>query len=162
RFERAPNFSELFGNRGNVRGTPGLDPETAFNRDVGFVLKHPGVAWAKDLDLEYAYFDNEIDDTIALVQVSPNFFRARNIGSAHIRGHEVASRATLAEHLRLTANYTNQDPENTTDGPYKGNRLPGRSEHELYARAELLHRLGSLYYEFAYLSGNFTGEANLD
>jgi vitamin B12 transporter len=162
RFERAPNFSELFGNRGNVRGTPGLDPETAFNRDVGFVVRHAALGWARDLGLEYAYFDNQIDDTIALVQVSPNVFRARNIGAAHIRGHEVAARGTFAERLRLTANYTNQDPENRSDGPYKGNRLPGRSEHELYTRAELLDRLGSVYYEFAYLSGNFTGEANLD
>ena len=161
RFERAPNFSELFGNRGNVRGTPNLDPETAFNRDLGFVVRHAAFGWARDLGLEYAYFDNEIDDTIALVQVSPNVFRARNIGAAHIRGNEVAARGTFADRLRLTANYTNQDPENRSN-PYKGNRLPGRSEHELYTRAELLDRLGSFYYEFSYLSGNFTGEANLD
>ena len=35
--ERAPNFTELFGNRGSILGNPDLEPEHGVNADFGFV-----------------------------------------------------------------------------------------------------------------------------
>lgn len=160
RYQRAPTFLELFGNRGIVRGNPDLDPEEAINRDVGLVVDVDRIAWLRDVHLEYAYFNNDIDDVIVLVQVSQDAFRPRNLGKARIRGHEVTLRTTLLDHLSLSLNYTNQDPE-IRSGSQKGNQLPGRPADELYLRTELFNRLGRLFYEFNLVGGNFVGEANL-
>jgi iron complex outermembrane receptor protein len=161
RYQRAPTFVELFGNRGIVRGNPDLDPEEALNRDVGLVLEVEQLGWVSAVHAEYAYFNNDVDDVIVLVQVSQDTFRPRNVGKARIRGHEVTLRATLLDHLSLSLNYTNQDPE-IRSGSQKGNQLPGRPTDELYLRTELFNRFGRLFYEFNLVGGNFVGEANLN
>jgi iron complex outermembrane receptor protein len=161
RFQRAPTFLELFGNSGVVRGNPDLDPEEALNRDVGLVLEIDALGWLSDLYAEYVYFNNDIDDVIVLVQVSQDAFRPRNVGKARIRGHEATLRTVFLNHLSLSLNYTNQDPE-IRSGSQKGNRLPGRPADELYLRTELFNRFGELFYEFNLVGGNFVGEANLN
>jgi outer membrane cobalamin receptor len=163
RYQRAPNFSELFGNRGNVRGRPDLKPETAINRDVGFVASYEHLSWLDRLRAEYAYFNNDVDDIIVLVQTGPNFFTPRNVGAARIRGHELALHAEALSHFGVDVNYTHQDAENRSDNPnFRGKQLPDRPQDEVYLRLETFAPLGKLFYEFNLVSGNYTGEANLE
>lgn len=162
RYQRPPSFSELYGVRANVRGNPNLKPETSLNRDAGLVLSRALPPWLDDARLEYAYFDNDVDDLIVLVQTSPSFFTARNVGSARIRGHEVSSHATFRQLVDLSMNYTHQNAENLSSSPIlHGKQLPGRPANELYTRLELRTPLGKPYYEFNFVSGNFTDQANL-
>ncbi len=162
RFQRAPNFSELFGSRGSVRGNPDLHAEDGIMRDVGFAATPEGDRRLK-LRLEYAYFNNDVDDIIVMIQTSPNFFTPRNVGGARIRGHEVALRTTLLGRVALDLNYTHQDAENRSASPnFRGRQLPGRPADEVYARTQLFAAQGELYYEFNLVSGNFTGERNLN
>lgn len=161
RFERAPNFGELFGNRGSVVGNPTLRSEAAINRDVGFVATAPAMPGVDGVRLEYVYFNNDIDDLITFVLTSPAFGRYRNFAGARVRGHELALQATLAEHVRTAFNYTLQDSDNR-EAAYLGLRLPGRPADEVYARVELFATYGRLYYEFNRVSGNFLDPINFD
>jgi iron complex outermembrane receptor protein len=161
-FQRAPNFSELFGNRGNVAGRTDLREEEAINRDVGFVVTPSGLPWFEDLRLEYAYFNNDIDDIIVLLPTgSPATFRPGNLGAARIRGHEAAVHGVLGGHLRVDVNYTHQDAENRSiKQEQRGRQLPGRPRNELYTRLELFSELGKVYYEFNLVDENFLDPAN--
>jgi iron complex outermembrane receptor protein len=161
-FQRAPNFSELFGNRGNVAGRTDLREEEAINRDIGFVTLPHGLPWFRDLRLEYAYFNNDIDDVIVLLPTgSPATFRPGNLGAARIRGHEVAVHGVLVDHLRIDVNYTHQDAENrSSKQEQRGRQLPGRPQNEIYTRLELFSEHGKVYYEFNLVDENFLDPAN--
>lgn len=160
RFQRAPNFSELFGNTGSVRGDANLDPETGINRDVGFVLSWPRQWWFGDGKLEYSYFHNNVDDLIAFVQVRSGLFRPKNIGDARLVGDEVSLKASALEHLGLDMNYTYLDAQNGSIDSPEGNQLPLRPKHELFVRPRLYTDWGSVYYEYTYLSENPTDVDN--
>jgi len=161
-FERAPNFSELFGNGGSVIGNGNLNPESGMNRDVGFI-----VTWALPpldaLRLEYAYFNNDINDIIVFLPTGTHALKATNLGDARIRGDEVSLNATGFRHLRLDLNYTYQDAQDRSTanhGHYVGHQLPGRPVDELYTRLELFNAYGKLFYEFNYVSDNYLTESH--
>jgi len=161
-FERAPNFSELFGNGGSVIGNGDLKPESGINRDVGMI-----VTWAQppldSLRVEYAYFNNDINDIIVFRDNGTRTTEAFNTGAARIRGDEVSVNATAFAHVRTDLNYTHQDAQNRStsfNGAYVGNQLPGRPADELYTRLELFNLYGKVYYELNYVSGNFLDEKN--
>jgi iron complex outermembrane receptor protein len=139
RYTREPNLQELFGNRGVVRGNPELRPEVATNRDAGFRLTFPPFGnTLTGAAIEYAYFDNTIDDLIVLRLNTASVFIPRNVSAAHVRGSEVAARGRLWNRLSLVANYTHQDARDEGDDPTrKGNQLPGLPADEAYARVEL-------------------------
>ncbi len=162
RFQRAPNFTELFGNSGSFVGNPTLRPETAVNRDVGFVIAAVPPPWIRDAHLEYAYFSNDVDDLILPVQNSPSFARPENISGARLSGHEVSAHVAAIRFVQLDVNYTNQDTYNRSHvaSAYTGKQLPGRPADELYTRLELVQAPAKLYYEFNFVSGNFFDQAN--
>jgi len=139
RYERVPSLQELFGQSGTVVGNPDLEPETTLNWDVGLRLTAPGLgAVVTRPSLEYAYFDNDVDDVIVVVPTSVNVFTSRNVSAARVTGHEVSASLRLWDRVGLVANYTNQDAVDESDVPFRnGNQLPGRPAHEAYARVEL-------------------------
>jgi iron complex outermembrane receptor protein len=88
--------------------------------------------------LEYAFFDDPIDDIIVFVQNSQHLIVPENVSKATLRGQEVSTRGRVADRVALSFNYTHQDAVDDSDVPYlHGNQLPGRPRHELYARVEL-------------------------
>jgi outer membrane receptor protein involved in Fe transport len=174
RWAREPNLSELFGTRGVIVGNPALRPETSFNRDAGFRVRVPPVGPLDDVGLEYAFFDNAVDDLILLVQNSQNVVRPENVTSASVQGHEVSARGRLWGRLALTANYTHQDARDDGDVTFlRGKQLPGRPADEAFGRVELgwsatrplpgLARLwpGRLFYEVNAIADNFLDRANV-
>lgn len=161
RFERAPNLEELFGNRGFVQGNPRLQPEEGINRDVGFRAVWCDLRWVDEIALDYAYFNNDVDDLIVLVQLSQQVFRPENIGGARLRGHEAGVHLSLLERLIVDLNYTRQDAENLSEAPsQRGKQLPGRPRDELYLRAAIEQGPASLSYELNYIGGNFLDRVN--
>jgi iron complex outermembrane receptor protein len=161
-FERAPDFSELFGNGGSVVGNSALRPESGINRDVGLVAAGalPGIA---SLHGEYVYFNNDVDDVIVFVESGTHVAKPFNVSAARLRGHELSVDATSLGHLRVDANYTHQDAENRGSlfgVEYHGKQLPGRPADELYARLEFFGPRGKLYYEFNFVGGNFLDPKN--
>lgn len=162
-FQRPPNFSELFGNTGSVGGNAELTPETAVNRDVGFVadwLEPELLPWIDRARFEYAYFYNNVRDLIAFELVRPGKFRAFNIASARVTGHEVSGALEALEHIGIDANYTHQDSENRTVDSPEGNQLPLRPADELFLRPRLFVDWGSIYYELTFIGDNPTDPDN--
>jgi iron complex outermembrane receptor protein len=176
RYARMPNLAELFGRRGVLQGDPDLRPEVALNRDVGIRLAPPAAGLLGQAALEYAFFENDVDDLIVLVPVSLTLVRPQNVSRARLRGHEAVVRARLWERLGLIANYTYQDARDEGPVPHlQGRRLPGRPAHEGFARLELswsrrrplplggaAARLwpGRFFYELNVIADNFLDRAN--
>jgi outer membrane receptor protein involved in Fe transport len=140
RYARVPNLTELFGRSGVVVGNPRLEPEIAFNRDVGFRFARASVTpWLADVGLEYSYFDNDIDQLVFLRPVGQVTVRPENLDSAHVTGDEVSARGRLWDRVGLVVNYTHQDARNTgsTNVKTHDKRVPGLPADEVYARVEL-------------------------
>jgi iron complex outermembrane receptor protein len=161
RQQRAPNFSELFGRTGTVTGESKLKPETAINRDVGLVLEHRPQHWLDRVRLEYAYFNNDIDNLIVLRLLGQGRFKPQNVNGARVRGHEVSLSTTWLGHLDLDANYTHQESENLNPD-YRHKELPLRPADELYTRLTFFGSPGKLFYEFNLVDGNYLDSANYD
>ncbi len=178
RYARVPNLVELFGRSGALVGNPRLQPEIAFNRDVGFRFARATVTpWLSDAGAEYSYFDNAVDDLVFLRPVGQVTVRPENLDTARVRGHEVAARGRLWDRVGLVANYTHQDARNTGDVNVKTHdkRIPGLPADEVYARVELswspsvplpLGRWcrdwwpGRVYYDLDAISDNFLDVQN--
>jgi iron complex outermembrane receptor protein len=141
-YERVPSLQELFGAAGTIVGNPDLQPEKSLNWDVGFRLRAPDLgSVVTNASLEYAYFDNQIDDVIVVVPTSVSVFTSKNIAQATVRGQEVATSMRFWDRLGLAMNYTYQDAVDESDIGFRtGNKLPGRPAHEAYARLELSWR----------------------
>jgi len=162
RVSRPPNFGELFGDRGVVRGTPDLRPEEADNRDIGFRLGRRKLGVLEEIRLEYAYFDNDFDDLILLVARSQGVFKPQNVGAASVCGHEISMSLRAWGHVSVAANYTRQDAVDEGVEPWaRGKRLPGLPEDEAYVRAEIYHAWARLFYDVNLIGDNFADRYNL-
>lgn len=159
-FQRAPNFAELFGNAGSVLGNAKLKPESGLNGDLGFIATWGAWRWLDHALLQAAFFATDFDDLIAFEQATPRQFRPFNIGSALVRGVELSAVAAAWQHLGLELNYTHQDSEDTSGGPYDGNQLPLRPADELFARLEGYVDWGRAYYEYTFISSDPTSVGN--
>lgn len=136
---RVPSFDELYyPDEGFLRGNPGLEPEEAFTFDVGGSVSYAG-PWPFDrLTLEAAYFDQDIDDSIVYVLISPFTVAPVNTGPATARGVETSASASLLAWVEARVSYTH------LDAYYDANRapLPGRSPNELSGRVTVGPRSG--------------------
>lgn len=158
RLQRVPSFSERFGNRGSIQGNPNLDPEKGMLRDVGFRMHQPLEA-LPPAELQYAYFDNRIDDLIVILAVpGPHPLRPAN-ADAHVRGHELSLHSRPASWLEVDVNYTRQDAKNLAKGN-RGNQLPMRPRDELYSRAQISGEGWRAYYEFNLVGTSYTTPDN--
>ena len=161
RFTRVPTLFELFGDNGTTLGNPELKSERSTNGDIGFVFERSELRILDRVYFEYAYFMSKADELIVFVQNSQNTARAENISSATIRGHEVSWSATALQHVRLFGNYTYQHTEDTSNTFSRGNKLPGRPQHELHQGLELFVPQGKFVYELDYIAQNFLDRANV-
>jgi vitamin B12 transporter len=159
-FQRAPNFSELFGNSGSVLGNANLKSESGLNADVGATANWPAWRWIDRALLEVALFNTDYDNLIAFEAVNPEQFRPMNIGSARVRGVELSAAGAVLRHLGLQLNYTHQQSEDRSGDFTDGNQLPLRPDDELFARIEAFVDWGSTYYEYTFIGSDPTSVGN--
>lgn len=161
RYGRAPNFSELFGDRGIVVGNTALEPEKGINWDGGMGIIGPDLRFIKKTRLEFSLFYSKIDDLILFIQNSQRTSVAQNISQARIRGHELIWGAELFGLLHVDGAYTFEDARDRSEIAYwKGNSLPGRPRHKFFNREELVYRRWILFHEYHYMADNFLDRAN--
>jgi iron complex outermembrane receptor protein len=162
RYYRMPTFLELFGNLGSVTGSSDLEPEEGVNRDVGLILSQEKLGFLNGVFLEVVYLNNKVDNLILFFPNSQHTSKPKNIGAARISGWEVSFSSSFRERLRLSANYTRLDTEDTSDIPYyNGNQLAGRPANEFALYLDWLHRQGKIGYELHYIGANFIDRANM-
>ncbi len=156
-FLRLPDFNELFGNRGAVRGNPALRPESGRNADLGIIFirprlgTHPGPS-----RLELTLFETNADDLILFVPTPEGTVLATNVGGARIRGMEMTCEIGLGRRFGGSLNATRQWTRDLSDWFSRGKPLPGRPRDELSAGAHLDLGLGRFTYTFTYVGPNFT------
>ncbi len=145
---RAPAFGELYlPDRGFERGNENLDAESAWNFEIGAVVKSPFASPLLDFEIEATYFAGEIDDSIVFTRISPFTSSFVNTGRAETRGHEVIVRWRPHEWVRMSAARTVTDSrDKASDTP-----LPGVARSQIDARVEIGPRdrfklLGELQY----------------
>ena len=159
---RPPTFGEMFGDDGLTAANPSLSPETGTNRDIGFLVRPPVPSALRDVTIEYAYFDNDVDDMIVYVASGSRIPRPQNVGSARVSGHELRLEGSGPFGTSVSANYTHQDAENHTPFPeFHGKQIPSLPSDEVYARTTLARTHWSLSYEFDYRSTVYLDQANL-
>ncbi len=153
RRERVPNFYELFGSEGNVRGNPNLKPEQQWSFDVG-----ASYTLQRFLFAEAIYSEARLEQTITLVYAGLELPRAENVGRAVIRSVELSARSQPLSFLQLAANYTFQHTENLSNPIVLGSPLPGRPPHQ--ARAEVTFLIPApvfarAMFDFQYIDGAY-------
>ena len=157
KYFRAPEMTELFGDRGVVVGNSDLLPESGINYEVGFTSSPQAAEGAGALSIDSALFYRTAKDLIAFSQNSQRTSIAQNIGEAKIYGAEISA-TWLGRDKSFSANYTFQRAEDLSDIPYyRANILPNRPIHAFFARAGV--KQGAFSY---FADANVTGETWLD
>ncbi len=162
RYQRAPSFFELFGDRGAVRGNGNLASETGYKSDIGLVFRGDAEKKARISLAEMTYYHNRVENLIRFIHNSQQVSQPHNIGEVLLRGVETRWLAQLASFADLSGNYVYQRAENRSPFSFeKGNDLPNAPRHRLSTHLELTQAIGSLYYEHSRESRHFLDRANL-
>ncbi len=160
-YQRAPNFFELFGDRGAVIGNTNLVSEEGHHWDLGLVFRRSTAGVGLGL-AEVVYYHNRVEDLIRFMQNSQRVSRPYNMGRALLRGVEMRGAARLLPKLALRGNYAYQRAENHTPFSFeRGNDLPNAPRHRLNTRLSLDLGRAEIYGEFSRESRHFLDRANL-
>ena len=156
RFVRLPDFTELFGDRGSVRGNPALVPERGRSIDLGIVVSRRAGPLLRQAGLEATVFETLADDLILFVRNSQGTVVARNFGRARVAGIELSLSLALGARFTGSLNATHQRAVDVSGDRSNGLLLPGRPEDEISAGAGWRTGRGQISYEFTYVGRNFT------
>ncbi|PYS96320.1 MAG: hypothetical protein DMF50_05130 [Acidobacteria bacterium] len=156
RFVRLPDFTELFGDRGSVRGNPALVPERGRSIDLGIVVSRRAGPLLRQAGLEATVFETLADDLILFVRNSQGTVVARNFGRARVAGIELSLSLALGARFTGSLNATHQRAVDVSGDRSNGLLLPGRPEDEISAGAGWRTARGQISYEFTYVGRNFT------
>ncbi len=159
---RMPTFFELFGDRGTTVGNTSLEPERGENFDLGLRWQMENTGIIDRMDLEWCYYQSQIEDMIIFFQNSQRTIRAINIGAAYIWGHEFRFLLDLQGGLDLSGNYTYQIAMDQGDVSYwQDKALPFRPTHEAYLRLGYsASEKWKTWIDFNYMGENYWDRAN--
>ncbi len=135
---RLPTLMELFGNRGTMRGNPGLHPETGTSVDLGMVYDKPDL-WKHHVYGQLVGFYGWREHLIQWRSTGRTVVPENVPGGAQLGGVELRwDIAHAREFWGLRGNYTwlvtrNGDPALARHGK----PLPGRPTHEMYWEARV-------------------------
>lgn len=162
RYHRVPTLRELFGDRGSIVGNASLESEEGTNLDAGFVAEKRDVIFFDRLFLEYAYFENRVEELIVFISSGQGVARPLNISETFIKGHELSFAIAAFKHFSFSGNYTREHAIDRSKISYlKGNKLPGRPENEVYLLAAAYVRWLKVYYDLNFIDETFIDRANL-
>ncbi|GAB4303770.1 MAG: TonB-dependent receptor [Myxococcota bacterium] len=160
--ERAPDFAEMFGDKGFRIGNPNLKPEEGRFIDGGFSFLKRGFWFFDSIYLENALFYRRVNDLIWFVKFGNFPSQAQNIGKAEFVGDELKLSFALLNRLGLTLNYTYIRAKNHSEIPYQnGMDIPFNPRSELFISPRFFRDFVEFSYEFTYASQSFADRANL-
>ncbi len=159
---KLPSLLQLFGNRTNVEGNPGLVQERSLAYDGAVTLR--GHREKLSGYASVGAFLTHLDDAIRFRRTSASTFKAENIGGARNRGVEVELRGGVTEHFLLQSEVTWTQAIDKANG----NQLPVQPEWVAYFQPEfhsgtLSKRVSDIvgFFQLAYLGKAYEDPANL-
>lgn len=159
---RAPNFGELFGDRGTIVGNTALKSEKSFNFDTGIRFQGSHFKEVRTLTLEAIYFRHQLDQLIQFLQTSQFTLKAQNLGKAIVQGLELTGHLELSDKSRLTAFYIFQTAKDNQPGSATfGNFLPGRPKYQISVTGEFPIGKFTPSAHWQWISHNFIDSQNL-
>ncbi|MBU1627791.1 TonB-dependent receptor, partial [bacterium] len=163
KYHRVPNYVEHFGLRGIIVGNKDLSPEKSSNYDLGFFLDIKGIDFPDYLNLEYSFFENDVEDLIQFQMISSTMSKAFNTDSARIVGHEISLDFSIFKHIKFSGNYTILNAINTTSQKnLEGNKLPFRPKEEGTGRLTTYFDKFEIFLEGEFMREVFLNPANND
>ena len=159
---RAPTLTELFGNRGFIKGNPSLKPERSVNVEAGIGYDRKiNISVLDGITAEYVFFYTLVDDRITMINSYNYTMTAQNIDQAEIIGHELSLSLGLFEHLELGVNYTNMRAiDRGKIRYYRGKHLPYCPVNEVSFSSKVTSKYIACAYELSYTGGNFRDRYN--
>ena len=128
---RAPEFLELFGNEGSVRGNPQLTPERSENWDLGSSLSF--TRFRTRGRLEFAHYEQHARDLITYARNSASSVRALNVSRARIHGEELSASLHLPKGVSVSGWCVWQSTLDQGNAAlWRGRHLPQRPERQLF------------------------------
>ncbi len=147
---RVPDFDELYlPDKGFIRGNPNLDPEDAWSYDAGFELGFEQLGFVDDLRVQWAWFYQDIENSIVFQRISPQTVAPTNTNDAEVDGFELAASFSLLGWVELSGNWTHQDGDldraqlPTPPGLFPpigqsgGTAIPGQADDEYQIRVRV-------------------------
>lgn len=129
---RPPDVTELWGDRGAMRGNPALRPERATNTDLG-------LRWANDwVHAELVGFHGRARDRIVWVQNAQRIARPENLDQTRVLGLEAAATLTLGPLESWSSVTRTWSAQLSAQPAYDGKQLPRLPEWELHQRTALV------------------------
>jgi len=140
RYLRAPDFTELFGDRGAMIGNPDLKPETGWSWDVGAAGRTSGADWGM-ISGEVAHFWRASSDLIVWSQNSQRTMVPVNVGEAWVQGLEISGALELLGVVDLDASLTRTVTVNLVPrAAVANNQLPRIPPWEAWIGTSVHHR----------------------
>ena len=158
-YERAPDFTELFGDKGSIVGNPDLRPESGYTVDLGVKVTRNGYVSGS---IEVAGFHRRSTDLITYVQNSQRTMVPLNLGATQVRGVEATIAISILEVLQSDTSITKSWSTNLSeDEAYAGNQLPNLPALELHQTTSisLMDNLTASH-SWSYTSGNYWDQTN--
>ncbi|MEC7947357.1 MAG: TonB-dependent receptor [Myxococcota bacterium] len=140
RYLRAPDFTELFGDRGAMIGNPDLEPETGWAWDIGAAGRADGADWGA-VSGEIAHFWRASQDLIVWSQNSQRTMVPVNVGEAWVQGLEFSGTLDLLGAVDLDASLTRTVSVNLVPrAAVANNQLPRIPPWEAWIGTSIHHR----------------------
>ncbi len=161
RYQRPPNFFELFGDRGSVVGNPDLASEQGEKWDVGLGIRNMlgGVVRRGEL----VYYKNSIKNLIRFVQSTQQVSEPHNIDETALSGLETRFNLRIDSRLSLGGNYVYQRARSRAPFSYeRGNDLPNAPRHRFGFELSASWSGNGFRYSFNRESRSFIDRANLN
>lgn len=156
---RAPEFLELFGNEGSVRGNPALSPERSENWDAGSTFTFARFHLRGQLEL--AHYEQHARDLITYARNSASSVRALNVARARIRGEELSASLHLPHGVSLSGWVAWQGTVDQGNAAiWRGRRLPQRPERHAFGELRWRVRALELSGEWEHLGEDYMDRAN--
>jgi iron complex outermembrane receptor protein len=153
---RSPNLLELFGDRGSLRGNPGLRAERS--RAVELGVAHRGTGDALAGSVEVVGFARRTDDLIYFRQQSQGVAVATNLLDARVYGIETSAGVSWRTMLHVDLGVTRQRATDCSGGPFDGRPLIYHPEWLGYLGLRWKRNGWHVGWEITYTGENSTDE----
>jgi len=162
RYIRPPDATELFGDRGSMRGNPTLQPETGWQWDVGGrgrLEPSPSMAWS----LDFGHFWSASQGRITWVQNGQRTMLPVNLGKTWVQGLEASLKGEIWDLVESDTNLTWVQSRNLSTKPgVANNPLPSVPPINIWHNTsiEILPDTLRLSHSIRYVAANFLDETN--